>query len=412
MGRESRRLVMVFACFGHAWFHVLVALFLTLVLVLEPVWQRPYDELIGLWTAGALLLGLAAPLAGWLSDRWGEARMMAVFFLGIGAATILCGLSDGPPLLMAGLGLIGLFGAIYHPVGTAWVVKHAAKRGRSIAVLGICGSIGAAAASLIAASLADLFDWRAAFILPGGLAVAAGAALAWALVTNRVVERQTDVLCEPEPSRRDVRQAFTVLAVTMSLTTVVYYAVTTMLPKWLERQVGADLGSGLLGIGALVTLVYLLGATAQFVGGHFADKGAAKRVYVASYGLKLAALLLALAVSGWPVVAAAVVIVFVFDIAAPVENVLIARFTSSRRRGLAYGIRNGIAIAAGPLGVQLVSWMFDEATGFDPLLVVLAGFVLVILLAASFLPGDRREARALALSPDNPGPVPRRSGRR
>ena len=78
MPQTSFRLVLAFACFGHAWFHVLVALFLTLVLVLEPEWRLSYDELIGLWTVGALLLGLAAPLGGWLGDRFGEARMMVV----------------------------------------------------------------------------------------------------------------------------------------------------------------------------------------------------------------------------------------------------------------------------------------------------------------------------------------------
>ncbi|WP_299623601.1 MFS transporter [Pelagibius sp.] len=393
MRDNNLRLIMVFACFGHAWFHVLVALFLTLVLVLEPVWQRPYDELIGLWTLGALLLGLAAPLAGWLSDRWGEANLMVVYFLGIGIATLLCGFATGPAMLTAALGLMGLFGAIYHPVGTAWVIKHATRRGRSVAVLGISGSIGAAAASLVAAVLADLLDWRLAFVLPGLLAIFAGAALAWALATGLLRDRESDVLPTPEASRKDVRQAFAVLAVTMSLTTVVYYAFTTMLPKWLDRQVGAALGDGLLGLGALVTAVYLLGATAQLVGGYFADRGAAKRVYVLSYGLKLAALLLALSVAGWPVVAVAVVVIFVFDIAAPLESVLIARFTSSRRRGLAYGIRNGIAIAAGPLGVQLVSWLFDEAAGFDHLLLVLAGIVAVIALAAGLLPGDDSQTR-------------------
>ncbi len=394
MEQQNFRLTMFFACFAHAWFHVLVALFLTLVLVLEPIWQRPYDELIGLWTTGALLLGLGAPLAGWLGDRYGEAKLIIVFFFGIGIATIFCGLSSGPIPLAVSLSLMGLFGAIYHPVGTAWITKHATVRGRSIAVLGIWGSIGGAAASLIAASLADLFDWRMAFVLPGALAVLAGCGLTWAVATGRIVDRDSDALTEPEPSKGDVRQAFAVLAVTMSLTTVMYYAFTTMLPKWLEREVGASLGDGLFGIGAVVTMVYLLGATAQLVGGHFADRGAAKQVYVASYGMKLGALLLALTVGGWPVVAMAVVVIFVFDIAAPVENVLIARFTTSRRRGLAYGIRNGIAIAAGPLGVQMVAWLFDEKTGFDNLLLALAGLVVVTLAAAIMLPNARTEVNA------------------
>ena len=385
----ASRPVLIFACLGHAWFHILVALYLTLVLVIEPVWQRPYDELIELWTLGALLLGLGAPAAGWLGDRWGEVRVMIVFFLGIGAATIACGLAEGPLSLTAALALLGLFGAIYHPVGTAWVVKHTTTRGRALAVLGICGSLGAAVASLVAGGLADLFDWRLAFVIPGAGTFATGLALLWAYARGRVADRRGDVQAQAEPSRRDLRQAFAVLAVTMSLTTVVYYAFITMLPKWLDRELGAALGEGLLGLGALVTLVYLLGASAQFVGGHFADRGQAKAVYVASYLLKAVALVLALFVTGWPVVLAAVAVAFVFDIAAPVENVLIARFTSSRRRGLAYGLRNGIAILAGPLGVQLVSWLFDETAGFDALLMVLAAMVLVILLAALLLPAER-----------------------
>ncbi len=42
----SSRPVLIFACLGQAWSHIVVALYLTLVLVIEPIWQRPYDEVI------------------------------------------------------------------------------------------------------------------------------------------------------------------------------------------------------------------------------------------------------------------------------------------------------------------------------------------------------------------------------
>lgn len=394
MTERSARLVFGFACAGHALFHILVALFITLVLVLEPIWQRPYDELIGLWTWGALLLGLGAPFAGWLSDRLGETRVMIAFFLGIGGATVLCGFADTPGMLELALALMGLFGAIYHPVGTAWVVKNVRRRGRSIAVLGICGSIGAAVASLIAGALADIAGWRIAFVLPGAVALLVGVALFASYATGRVIDRSDDLAPTPDPDKRDVRRAFFVLVVTVSLTTLAYYAFTALLPKWIEREVGAALGEGLIGIGALVTSIYLLGATAQFVGGHYADRGLAKQIYVLSFAMKLAALVLAALIGGWPIVIAAVAVVFVFDIAAPVENVLIARFTSAQRRGLAYGVRNGLAIVAAPLGVQLVALLFDETTGFSPLFLVLAAISLVILLAAALLPKERASATA------------------
>jgi MFS family permease len=282
---------------------------------------------------------------------------------------------------------VGFFGAIYHPVGTAWLVANARAKGKAIGALGIFGGLGTAAAALIAGSLIDLASWRLAFIVPGLLAVAAGLCLWRLLAKGLIVERKQDL--QPEPSRADLRRAFAALAVTMSVTTIIYYAFTTMLPKWLDVELGAVLGDGLLGLGALITGVYLLGAVSQLIGGHLSDKGSAKAAYIASYALKIAALGAAYAITGWPVLIAAVLVVFAFSIAAPVENVLIARFSPSHRRGLAYGIRNGIAIVAAPLGVQLVARLYTPGSGFQDLFLILGGLALMSLLAALFLPSDR-----------------------
>jgi MFS transporter, FSR family, fosmidomycin resistance protein len=389
MEHRQSRAVLVFACLSHALFHIIAALFLTLVLVLQPLWKLPYSEMIALWTFGAFLVGFGAPLAGWLGDRLGETRMMIVYLLGIGSASIACGFADGPPALKWALAALGLFGAVYHPVGTAWVVKNVERQGRSIAILGISGSTGIALASLVAAGINDVAGWRAAFVIPGMTAIGVGLALAVAYATGRIVDRSTDLARQPEPDRGDARRAFLALVVTMTLTSLCYQAFGTMLPKWIGRELGASLGTGLFGLGALVTLIYFSGAWAQLLGSTFTDRGIIKPIYVACFVLKLAALGLAATVGGWPVVIAAMAIAFVFDLASLLENILIARYTPSGRRGLAYGVRHGIAIVAGPIGVQLVSRMFDESAGFVPLLQVLAAVVVVILLAAVLLPADR-----------------------
>jgi FSR family fosmidomycin resistance protein-like MFS transporter len=390
------RAVLVFACLGHALFHIIAALFLTLVLVLQPVWKLPYNDLIALWTIGAFLVGFGAPMAGWLGDRLGETRVMIVYFLGMGGSAIACGMAEGPLSLKVALSAMGLFGAIYHPVGTAWVVKNVHKQGQSIAILGICGSTGIAAASLVAAVINDLAGWRAAFAIPGMLAIAVGLALTVAYASGRIVDRDTDVARQAEPDRSDVRRAFIVLVVTMTLTSLVYQSFATMLPKWIGRELGGQLGQGLFGLGALVTIIYLSGAVAQIFGGYFTDRGLMKPVYIAAFLLKLVALIVASMVSGWSIVAAAMAMAFVFDLASLLENVLIARYTPSGRRGLAYGVRHGIAIIAGPLGVQLVALLFSESSGFVTLLHVLTVVVAAILLAALLLPADRRASTARA----------------
>ncbi|MBW6398743.1 MFS transporter [Roseomonas sp. HJA6] len=158
----AARLTVLFAASGHFLHHVLTGVFLTLAVILERVWDRPYAEIITLWTVGAMLIGLGAPAAGWLADRFGHARMMAVFYLGIGASAVGAGLVNGPAGMGVALGAIGLFGAIYHPVALAWATMAvpAAVRGRVMGWIGIAGSIGVALAAVIAGGLAELAGAR------------------------------------------------------------------------------------------------------------------------------------------------------------------------------------------------------------------------------------------------------------
>lgn len=396
MPTDQARLVLLFTGASHTLFHIVAGLFLTLVLVLEPVWKIPYAQLIELWTIGALLLGLGAPLAGWISDRVGETRVIITFLLGMGIAGVLCGLSEGPRSLQAALAMMGLFGAVYHPVGTAWVVKNVRDRGRSIAIVGIAGSTGIALASLVAGGISDLAGWRAAFIVPSALMIMLGLVLLAFYVAGWIVDREADVAASDEPSVADIRRAFVVLVITMSLTSVTYHAFAAMLPKWIEREIGASLGAGLTRIGALVSVIYFAGTIGQWIGGKLVDRGLTRETYAAGFALKLAMFAAAGAIGGWPIVIAALAVVLVLDLSSLIENILIARYTPSAKRGLAYGIRNGIGIVAGPLGVLLVSKLFNPVAGFRDLLLVLMGLALVMLCAALFLPHGRQPAETVA----------------
>jgi hypothetical protein len=55
--------------------------------------------------------------------------MMVVSFLGAGGAAIATGLTNGPVALALGVAAIGLFGSIYHPVGTACLAAARTARG-------------------------------------------------------------------------------------------------------------------------------------------------------------------------------------------------------------------------------------------------------------------------------------------
>ena len=385
----SSRLAIAFSCVGHAFMHILVSLFLTIVLALEREWDLSYDELIEIWTLGAFLIGAGAPLAGWLSDRYGEIWLMVAFFVGAGMATIFAGLADGSAELLIALSALGLCAAIYHPVGLAWVVKNAVGRGKVLGIVGISGSIGLAIASLLAGSLTDLSGWRSAFVAPGVAAIAVGGVLAWLAITGRVVDRKTDLAPAAGEAKIDLVRAFGILLLTMVLGSLYYTAFATVLPKWISVGISPGETLDTATVGMLVTIIYLVGATGQIAGGWLADRYALKWVYALTFAIKIPMTLLAIGVGGWPLFLVAIVIGFTLDLSGPVENILLARYSPQRRRGLIYGLKYVAGFAAAPLGVTFVAWCYRSSDGPEALYLGLAALALLMLIGALFLPNDR-----------------------
>ena len=76
-------------------------------------------------------------------------------------------LRSTPLQLGIGLFVVGMFAAIYHPVGLAIVVEKWKNTGMRIAVNGVWGNLGVASAALITGYFIDNGGWRMAFIVPG-----------------------------------------------------------------------------------------------------------------------------------------------------------------------------------------------------------------------------------------------------
>ena len=114
--------------------------------------------------------------AGWLADKWSREGMMVVFFVGIGLASVATGFAQTPLQVGIGLFVIGMFAAIYHPVGLAMVTQKWKNTGMRLAVNGVWGNLGVASAALITGYLIDNGGWRMAFIIPGAFSIAVGIA--------------------------------------------------------------------------------------------------------------------------------------------------------------------------------------------------------------------------------------------
>lgn len=395
----SARLSIGFSWAGHTLMHIVSALYLTVVLALEKEWSLPYDELIRLWTLGSLLIGLGAPLAGWLSDRWSNSGMMAVYFLLTGAGAIAAGRANDPHQLWLGLAVLGVGASIYHPVGMAWIIKNAESRGKALGWLGLFGSAGVALAGVTAGGLTDLINWRAAFWIPGAICLALGAALVFCIVKGWVRDGHSDVKPQPQPSRGDAMRAFFVLSVTMICAGVMFNAMQVVLPKLFGDRLAGLLGEGTFGVGGLVTLVYLTAAIPQLLGGHLADRFPLRRIYVICLFIQTPIMALLAVISGLPIVAAAAMVVIASQTQIPAENMLLARYTPDKHRGLAFGAKFILSFGAGPLAVLLAAWSYDSYGGFAPLYMVLAGLGLTAALAGLLLPGETAPVAAAVAQP-------------
>ena len=224
---------------GHALDHLFMLIFPTVVLAMGAELGRGYAELLPLSLGGFIAFGACSIPAGWLADHWSRTGMMTVFFFGIGIASILTGLATGPAQIALGLTLIGVFAAIYHPVGIAMLVANRENVGRVLGVNGVFGNVGVAFSALLAGALAQAAGWRAAFIVPGTLAIAAGVAFAMAVRGAQVGVPARKAAAAAKLSRADLARVFGVLTVATACGGVIFNATTISMPKVFDERLTA-----------------------------------------------------------------------------------------------------------------------------------------------------------------------------
>jgi MFS family permease len=389
MKANSARLALLFSCLGHAYMHLFTAFYFVIALSLESAWNIPNHELVKLWALGSLLVGLAALPAGWLGDRWSAPGMMAVFFIGLGISGIVCGLVNSTTALMLGLAAVGLFSAIYHPVGVAWLVRSARARGMALAVNGIFGSLGVASAGLLAGVLIDAVSWRAAFIVPGVVCLLTGIALVVALRLGWLEEAAVDRAPEPAPSRSDMVRVYAILLMTMAVMGLMFHGTQASLPKVFDLRLRDIAGEGALGIGALVALVYTAGGLMQLAGGWLADRYPLKPIYLGAFVLQVPVMALIATTGNASLIALSIMTVILSSAALPAENMLLARYTPSRHRSLAFGVKFVLAFSIANPAILLASWVEGRSGEYTEFFFILAAIAAVAAVVASFLPFAR-----------------------
>ena len=390
---------LLFLNVGHSVDHLCMLLFPTVVLALEHSWQLSYEELIWVSTVGFVAFAGGAIPAGWLGDRWNREGMMLVFFLGIGGACFLTGFAQNTWQIAIGLGAIGLFASIYHPVGIALVVSGQERMGRVLGVNGVWGNMGVAAAALTAGILTDTIHWRAAFMIPG--AVCLGIGIAYGLFLRRAGTMTIAKKIKRSNSQADYRAAqirvFIVVLIATACGGLIFGSTTLIMPKALEDGLGA-LAINTAAVGGYAAVVFAVASMAQLVSGRLVDHKEAKPLLFAiGAGQAILLGLLALGLTGLPMLAVAVaVMLFVFG-QIPLNDTLIARYTDDHWRARIFSFKYLITLSVAALAAPVVAILRGLSGDFISLFMILAILAFIITMAALLLPLMSTAGRAEAV---------------
>ncbi|HXW48936.1 MAG TPA: MFS transporter [Xanthobacteraceae bacterium] len=392
---------------GHFLDHLFTLIFATVAaLALSREWSVGYGDLLAYATPGFFAFGLFSLPAGWLADKWSREGMMCVFFIGVGLAAIATGFARTPLQIGVGLFVIGVFAAIYHPVGLAIVTAKWRNTGMRIAVNGVWGNLGVASAALLTGYFIDHGGWRAAFFVPGAVAVAIG--LAYTVLRRRELRAAPaagkaaaakEVPLPPDYKALLMRIS-AIVFVTAAVSSIIFQSTTFALPKIFdERMQGTAAASaqwlrdaGLAGrtdiatmVGAFAFIVFAVASLAQLIVGALLDRFGPAPVFMTVAAMQV--LFFGLMPGLHDGLALAVALGFMLGAFGqiPINDYMIGKMAAGELRARAYGLRYVVSFTALAAALPLIAFVYDR-WGFDTLFRILAAAAAVILCAVALLP--------------------------
>jgi MFS family permease len=348
--------------------------------------------LLVLGTASFFAFGIFSLPAGWIADRWSRRNMMGVFYIGCGLSCAAAALAPNLVVLAVALFALGVFAAIYHPVGTAIVVEAATNRGRTLALNGVCGNLGVAFAAGITAALTAWLGWRGAFLVPAVICIATGLAYLALVPDDRHQAARRSATPEVRLAVWIMASVFALFILVGTTAGLVFNTVTIALPKVIDERIGSSIS--LIMVGGIASLVFTFGAVAQFTVGRVLEKYPAHIVFATVAFLQFVGVIWVAYATGYALlVALAFAISFVYA-QVTVNDFVIARYTADVWRARIYSVRYFITYVISGAAISMIAFLHSRG-GFDLVLdvtaVVAFGFVLGTAMIAILVHGPERQ---------------------
>ena len=344
-----------------------------------PKKQEVQEEQLTGWlsTCWRIPWGVGALLVGWLVDRVGSSRMLAIYLFGCALVCAIISLHVVDiQVLFVLMFSMGSFASIYHPAGLTLISQTTtpANRTWALGIHGILGSAGIALAPLAAGVMFYVgINWPAYY-----LALTIPGLILGCLFFFR--RRQIDQLVKesitsqqpPGPGVESVENkevawgSFFLLTLLAALQGMVYAGFLTFLRRDLSINPSENSsGTAVLDWShILMALVLLCGCIGQYLAGRLAKhQRLESQLTFVCLGNTPFLIWMAYANDSTMVIAACLFSIVHF-MNQPIYNSLIAKYTPNHRRSLCYGFSFMMGFGVGGLGALLAGMIGDETTKY------------------------------------------------
>lgn len=357
-----------------------------------------WEDLMPYGVGAFAMFGLGSLPAGRLGDLWGRRRMMIVFFFGMGVCALLVALTRSAWQLAAALTLLGVFSAIYHPVGIPMLVQRSPRPGLTIGFNGLAGNLGVAMSALVTGALLKYAGWKAAFAVPAIAALACGALFAYAAPAESVAPGRR-APTRTMLGKRALAHIFAIVTVASISGSLLFNFTTNGNGELLRERLHGIVDDPAM-LGLLLAIAYVGGALAQVSVGMLLDRVPLKTLYAGIVVVQAPLFLLAANATGWLLYALMFAFMIVVFGAIPFTDAMIVRYVDDRMRSRVSGMRLFVAFGVSSLAVWLLGPLV-KASGFRALLLLMAAiafvtFCVVMLLPRSALGGLNADDAAAA----------------
>ena len=386
--REFPPVVSLLLNIAHGIDHMFLLIFATAVAsIAADFGYSKWEDLMPYSVGAFVMFGLGSLPSGRLGDLWGRRVMMIIFFFGIGAAALLVAMTQNAWQLAAALTLLGIFASIYHPVGIPMLVQNVSNPGAVIGINGLAGNLGIAVAALLTGFLVKWIGWRAAFAVPGLLAIACGILFAITCPRETVAPSKrkggkAQVVLTPAMLVR----AFAVMTAAAATSSILFNFTTNGNSQLLSESFRGVLEDPAT-LGVLLAVIYTVASFAQVVVGRLIDRVPFKPLQLWMSVAQVPLLAIAAYTHDWGMfLALMAVMIFIFG-SIPFTDAMIVRYVDDRLRSRIAGMRLTVAFGISSLAVWALGPVV-KSVGFTTLLLIMAGIAAVKAAIVLLLPDE------------------------